>query len=71
MTNIFVNSTVIQFKSSILNIFLVFRVTICIYILVEYNTVAVNNVLIKFRNWWNMLEVIVVCMLLIIVSNKL
>ena len=32
---------------------------------------AVNNSLTKFRNVWNMLEVIVVCMLLIVVSNKL
>ena len=32
---------------------------------------AVNDVLTKFRNLWNMLEVMVVCMLLIVVSNKL
>lgn len=47
------------------------KVTIWIYILVEYDIMVENNVLTKFRNLWNMLEVILVFMLLIIVSNKL
>lgn len=63
--------TVIHFESSTLNIFLIFKETIWIYILMEYNIMVENKVLTKFRNLCNMFEVIVVCMLLIIVSNKL